>query len=97
MRKRIEKSLTSTVNFLYKTICHSNVIIRPYIPLSFAGRALEDLRASLFNQFNFSDGSKRQQRRICGPATALTFNFLVAVGIIFVNKMVRFLSFLPSF
>lgn len=52
------------------------------------GRALEDLRASLFNQFNFSDGSKRQQRRICGPATALTFNFVVAVGIIFVNKMV---------
>ncbi|GAU40181.1 hypothetical protein TSUD_374890 [Trifolium subterraneum] len=52
------------------------------------GRALEDLRASLFNQFNFSDGAKRQQRRICGPATALTFNFVVAVGIIFVNKMV---------
>ncbi|PNY16147.1 nucleotide/sugar transporter family protein [Trifolium pratense] len=52
------------------------------------GRALEDLRASLFNQFNFSDGAKRQQQRICGPATALTFNFVVAVGIIFVNKMV---------
>lgn len=26
------------------------------------GRALEDLRASIFNQFNFSNGAKRQQR-----------------------------------
>ncbi|KAL5098215.1 hypothetical protein RYX36_002542 [Vicia faba] len=52
------------------------------------GRALEDLRSSIFNQFNFSDSAKRQQQRLCGPATALTFNFVVAVGIIFVNKMV---------
>ncbi|KAG5105586.1 hypothetical protein JHK82_042556 [Glycine max] len=52
------------------------------------GRALEDLRASLFNQFRSSEGAKRQQQRICGPAIALSFNFLVAVGIIFMNKMV---------
>jgi len=97
MRKFFEKSYSFTVNILYKTICRSNITVPHYLPLSFAGRALEDLRASLFNQFNFSDSSKRQQRRICGPATALTFNFLVAVGIIFVNKMVRFLSFLLSF
>ncbi|KAJ1439844.1 putative membrane protein [Sesbania bispinosa] len=43
------------------------------------GRALEDLRTSLFNQFRSSEGAKRQQQRICGPATALSFNFLVAV------------------
>ncbi|KAG5116701.1 hypothetical protein AAZX31_15G159900 [Glycine max] len=52
------------------------------------GRALEDLRASLFNQFRSSEGAKRQQQCICGPAIALSFNFLVAVGIIFMNKMV---------
>ncbi|XP_019431126.1 PREDICTED: solute carrier family 35 member E3-like isoform X2 [Lupinus angustifolius] len=52
------------------------------------GRALEDLRASLLNEFRSSEGAKRLQQRFCGPATALTFNFLVAVGIIFMNKMV---------
>ncbi|RYR20586.1 hypothetical protein Ahy_B03g065765 isoform A [Arachis hypogaea] len=52
------------------------------------GRALEELRASLFNEFRSSEGAKRQQQRICGPITALSFNFLVAVGIIFMNKMV---------
>ncbi|KAI4335334.1 hypothetical protein L6164_013988 [Bauhinia variegata] len=52
------------------------------------GKALEDLRASLFNQFRSSEGAKRQQQRICGPAVAMSFNFLIAVGIIFMNKMV---------
>ncbi|KAL1363681.1 hypothetical protein AAHE18_03G165100 [Arachis hypogaea] len=52
------------------------------------GRALEELRASLFNEFRSSEGAKRQQQRICGPISALSFNFLVAVGIIFMNKMV---------
>ncbi|XP_061361718.1 nucleotide-sugar uncharacterized transporter 1 [Gastrolobium bilobum] len=51
-------------------------------------RALEDLRASLFNEFRSSEGAKRQQQLTCGPAAALSFNFLVAVGIIFMNKMV---------
>ncbi|KAI5425569.1 hypothetical protein KIW84_031394 [Lathyrus oleraceus] len=60
------------------------------------GRALEDLRASIFNQFNFSDGAKCQQRRLCGPATALTFNFVVVVGIIFVNKMMAKIAVTPS-
>ncbi|GAV59715.1 TPT domain-containing protein [Cephalotus follicularis] len=52
------------------------------------GRALEDLRASLFNRFRSSEGAKRHQQRICGPVAALTFNFVVAVGIIFMNKWV---------
>ncbi|OIV99766.1 hypothetical protein TanjilG_26104 [Lupinus angustifolius] len=51
------------------------------------GRALENLRASLFNEFRSTEGVKRQQRT-SGPAAALFFNFLVAVGIIFMNKMV---------
>ncbi|KAE9602448.1 putative sugar phosphate transporter domain-containing protein [Lupinus albus] len=52
------------------------------------GRTLEDLRASLFNEFHSSEGAKRPQKRTSGPAAALFFNFLVAVGIIFMNKMV---------
>ncbi|KAF5197024.1 Nucleotide/sugar transporter family protein, partial [Thalictrum thalictroides] len=52
------------------------------------GRALEDLRASLYNELRTSEGAKRQQQRICGPSIALTFNFLVSVSIILVNKMV---------
>ncbi|KAM2542837.1 hypothetical protein TB2_022226 [Malus domestica] len=52
------------------------------------GRALEDLRSALFNEFRSSDGARRQQQQLCGPATLLTFNFVIAVGIIFVNKLV---------
>ncbi|EOY32101.1 Nucleotide/sugar transporter family protein isoform 1 [Theobroma cacao] len=52
------------------------------------GKALEDLRASLFNKFHSSESAKRQQQRSCGPVAALTFNFMVAVGIIFMNKWV---------
>ncbi|XP_010536880.1 PREDICTED: uncharacterized membrane protein At1g06890 [Tarenaya hassleriana] len=52
------------------------------------GRALEDLRASLFNKFRSSDTAKRQQQRTCGPTVALTFNFVIAIAIIFMNKWV---------
>ncbi|XP_031481599.1 nucleotide-sugar uncharacterized transporter 2-like [Nymphaea colorata] len=52
------------------------------------GRALEELRSSLFSELRTSEGARRQQQRICGPTVALTFNFLVSVGIIMVNKMV---------
>ncbi|KAG7538275.1 Sugar phosphate transporter domain [Arabidopsis suecica] len=55
------------------------------------GKALEDLRASLFNRFRSPETPKRQQQqqhRICGPTVALTFNFIVAISIIFVNKWV---------
>lgn len=54
-----------------------------------SGRALEDLRASIFNKFRPSESAKTQQQRIWGPVSALTFNFMVAVGIIFMNKWVR--------
>ncbi|KAG2611241.1 hypothetical protein PVAP13_4KG133700 [Panicum virgatum] len=52
------------------------------------GRALEELRGSLYNDFHTPEGAKRQQQRLCGPIIALTFNFVVAVGIIMANKMV---------
>ncbi|CAN1165678.1 Serine/threonine/tyrosine-protein kinase HT1 [Linum perenne] len=52
------------------------------------GRALEELRASLFNRLRSSEYAKRHEQRRCGPVVALTFNFIVAVGIIFINKWV---------
>ncbi|KAJ6828842.1 putative membrane protein-like [Iris pallida] len=52
------------------------------------GRALEDLRASLFNELRTPDGAKRLQQRVCGPTVALSFNFFVSVGIIMMNKLV---------
>ncbi|KAL5699640.1 hypothetical protein ACHQM5_030515 [Ranunculus cassubicifolius] len=52
------------------------------------GRTLEDLRASLYNELRTSEGAKRQQQRICGPTMALSFNFLISVGIILMNKLV---------
>ncbi|KAG1331937.1 nucleotide-sugar uncharacterized transporter 2 [Cocos nucifera] len=52
------------------------------------GRALEDLRASLFNELRTCEGAKHLQQRICGPTVALSFNFLVSVGIIMMNKLV---------
>ncbi|KAI3769127.1 hypothetical protein L6452_00227 [Arctium lappa] len=51
-------------------------------------RALEELRGSLYNELRTSEGAKRQQQRLCGPIVALTFNFLVSVGIIMGNKLV---------
>ena len=61
-----------------------------------SGRALEELRASLFNKFHSSEGVKRQRQCRCGPIVALTFNFVVAVGIIFTNKLVRIATFYIS-
>ncbi|KAM3209431.1 hypothetical protein ACQJBY_063868 [Aegilops geniculata] len=49
---------------------------------------MEELRGSLYNEFHTSEGAKRQQQRFCGPGVALTFNFVVSVGIIMANKMV---------
>ncbi|KAL3647853.1 hypothetical protein CASFOL_008821 [Castilleja foliolosa] len=47
----------------------------------FCGRALEELRSSLYNDLRTSEGAKRQQQRYsCGPIVAMTFNFMVAVG-----------------
>ncbi|XP_021689852.1 nucleotide-sugar uncharacterized transporter 2-like isoform X2 [Hevea brasiliensis] len=53
-----------------------------------SGRALEELRSSLYNDFRTSEGAKRQQQRFCGPVVAMTFNFMVAVGVIMTNKLV---------
>ncbi|GFQ03063.1 uncharacterized membrane protein at1g06890 [Phtheirospermum japonicum] len=53
-----------------------------------AGRALEELRSTLYNELRTSEGAKRQQQRYCGPIVAMTFNFMVAVGIILGNKLV---------
>lgn len=53
-----------------------------------SGKALEELQASLFNRFRSPDGAKRQEQRLCGPIASLTFNFVVAVSIIFMNKWV---------
>ncbi|KAL1195266.1 Nucleotide-sugar uncharacterized transporter 2 [Cardamine amara subsp. amara] len=53
-----------------------------------AGRALEELRSSLYNELKTSEGAKRQQQRFCGPVVAMSFNFIVAVGIILANKLV---------
>ncbi|XP_022921327.1 nucleotide-sugar uncharacterized transporter 1-like [Cucurbita pepo subsp. pepo] len=70
------------------------------------GKSLEDLRGSLFSKFRTPEGAKRQQQRSCGPSVALTFNFFVAVSIIFMNKLVLktvgftfpiFLSFIHYF
>ncbi|GMP36662.1 hypothetical protein CsSME_00008718 [Camellia sinensis var. sinensis] len=50
-----------------------------------SGRALEELRASLFGKLRLFGSSKQQQ---LGPTAALTFNFLVSVSIILMNKLV---------
>ncbi|KAJ4845747.1 hypothetical protein Tsubulata_032860 [Turnera subulata] len=52
------------------------------------GKALEAVRSSLFNKFRLSESTKRQEQRLYGPVAALSFNFLVAISIIFVNKWV---------
>ncbi|XP_021905802.1 nucleotide-sugar uncharacterized transporter 2 isoform X2 [Carica papaya] len=51
-------------------------------------RAMEELRGSLYNELRTSEGAKRKQQRYCGPVVAMTFNFMVAVGIILTNKIV---------
>ncbi|CAK7324476.1 unnamed protein product [Dovyalis caffra] len=53
-----------------------------------AGRALEELRGSLYNDIRTSEGAKRQQLRLCGPIVAMTFNFFASVGVIMANKLV---------
>ncbi|XAR63727.1 hypothetical protein NMG60_11023766 [Bertholletia excelsa] len=51
------------------------------------GRALEELRASWFSKWHSFESSKRQQP-LLRPTIALTFNFLVSVSIILMNKLV---------
>ncbi|XP_059286770.1 nucleotide-sugar uncharacterized transporter 1-like [Lycium ferocissimum] len=52
------------------------------------GRALEEVRASLFSKIRALGGGKRQQTTLWGPTVALTFNFFVSVSIILMNKLV---------
>ncbi|KAF3331396.1 Triose-phosphate Transporter family [Carex littledalei] len=52
------------------------------------GRALEELRGLLYHEMHTSEGAKRQQQRLCGPAVAMSFNFAIAVSIIMANKLV---------
>ncbi|KAH8951941.1 hypothetical protein BDL97_09G057800 [Sphagnum fallax] len=52
------------------------------------GIALEDLRASLMSDLRTSEGARQQQQQFCGPTVALTFNLVVSVGIILMNKLV---------
>ncbi|GAB2284795.1 hypothetical protein Dimus_019248 [Dionaea muscipula] len=53
-----------------------------------AGKALEEFRGYLYNDISTSESGRRMQQRVCGPVVAMTFNFMVAVGIILTNKMV---------
>eukprot|EP00250_Pteridium_aquilinum_P014452 c22000_g1_i1 orf=443-1636(+) len=50
-------------------------------------RALEELRSSFVTEFRTAEGAKRQQQRMCGPRVALSFNFIIAVAIILINKL----------
>lgn len=56
------------------------------------GRALEEVRASLFSKLRAFGGGKRQQTTLWGPTVALTFNFFVSVSIILMNKLVGLLN-----
>ncbi|OMP01202.1 hypothetical protein COLO4_12067 [Corchorus olitorius] len=49
------------------------------------GRAMESNQSSLFDKLQSSESTKQ---RISAPLAALTFNLVVAVGIIFMNKWV---------
>ncbi|MBA0794210.1 hypothetical protein Gohar_018560 [Gossypium harknessii] len=51
-------------------------------------RDLENNQASLFEKLHSSESAKHERQRIFGPLAALTFNLVVAVGIIFLNKWV---------
>lgn len=63
-----------------------------YVPFLDAGRALEEVRASLFSKLREFGGGKRQQTTLWGPTVALTFNFFVSVSIILMNKLVSLLN-----
>ncbi|KAI3969444.1 hypothetical protein MKX01_020005 [Papaver californicum] len=74
--------------FLGKDGTRRFIIMRKDSDAGEAGRALEELRSSLFNDLRTSEAAKRQQQRLCGPSVALTFNFVVSVAIIMANKLV---------
>ena len=53
-----------------------------------ARQALEELQTSLFSELHNSEGAKHLQQIFCGPEVVLTFNFMVVVSIIIMNKLV---------
>lgn len=53
-----------------------------------SGKALEELRASVFSKLHSFGSSKRQHQLLLAPTVALTFNFVVSVSIILTNKLV---------
>lgn len=63
------------------------ICLQKWFSLGFSGRAFEDIEASLSELHSF-EGARRLQQRVCGPTVALSFNFLVSVGIIMMNKLV---------
>ncbi|PPD90383.1 hypothetical protein GOBAR_DD12676 [Gossypium barbadense] len=65
----------------------SNLTVTAIFTLT-TGRDLENNQASLFEKLHSSDSAKHERQRIFGPLAALTFNLVVAVGIIFLNKWV---------
>ncbi|KAK3200051.1 hypothetical protein Dsin_023466 [Dipteronia sinensis] len=77
-----KQCIVNTINFLPCKMVRNNNELRTL------GRALEELRGSIYNELRTSEGAKRQQQRFCGPVVAMTFNFLVSVGIILTNKFV---------
>ncbi|GAB2230387.1 hypothetical protein Droror1_Dr00014650 [Drosera rotundifolia] len=52
------------------------------------GRASEEIRGSLYDDLRTSESARKMQQRVCGPVVAMSFNFMLAVGIILTNKMV---------
>ncbi|CAH9110345.1 unnamed protein product [Cuscuta europaea] len=52
------------------------------------GRALEETRSSLLSKLRAFGGAKRQQPTLWGPIIALSFNFVVSISIILMNKLV---------
>lgn len=54
----------------------------------FLGKAWEETRGSMYNTIQSFGGAKRQQASLWAPTIALTFNFLVSVSIILMNKLV---------
>ncbi|CAH9070489.1 unnamed protein product [Cuscuta epithymum] len=52
------------------------------------GKALEETRSSLLSKLRAFGGAKRQQPTLWGPIIALSFNFVVSISIILMNKLV---------
>ncbi|CAI0554984.1 unnamed protein product [Linum tenue] len=86
--KREMLSSREILNFLVRKKDARKILKRKDSDAGERGRALEELRSSLFNKLRSPEGAKRQEQRYCGPIAALTFNFVIAVGIIFINKWV---------